>query len=188
MTTEELDPFLAELAAADEGEKATPADLAAVTKYGNHLMALHGTLARLEEEAKAIKKQVNEIAFDKLPKMMKDIGIRSLELSTGQTLKLASDLKASLPKARSDEVMKYVRENGGDDIIKQIVTIDAGRGKANAVAAVIDEAEKLGLECSETESIAAPTYSKWIRERLKDNKPTDLSLLGAFEFERVDIK
>lgn len=179
--------FLNDIADAAEGEKAGAADLAALVERCNEMAKLEGELARLEEKAAEVKKQMNELAINQIPKMMHDVGIRSVELADRRVVKIDSDLKASLPKKRSDEVMAYVREHGGSDIIKKNIEIDIGRGGDNVVASILAEATKLGLDAKVGETIAAPTYAKWIRDRLKDNKPTDLALLGAFMFERAKI-
>ena len=180
--------FLDSIAEADEGEKATGGELKARGQLGRRLAAYQGTLAGLEEEAATIKKEINAIALDQLPKMLHDVGLKSFELSDGRTVKLHTDLKASLPKARAGEVMGYIREHGGSDIIKNVITVEVDRGKDNAAASILHEAEKLGLAASRNETVAPQTYLKWVKDRVKDNKPTDLALLGAFQFERAELK
>lgn len=150
----------------------------------NRMFRIEQEIATLEEELKAKKASLYNIETKELPDEMDACGLKEFTMSNGQKIVVESIISASLPsqgqidKADEDEKamleyrlksgLKFLRMNGADSLIKNVLKLEIDKGKDNVVQDVIKFADELGIAHKREEKVHAQTLNKYIKERIRD--------------------
>jgi hypothetical protein len=77
------------------------------------------------EEAEALLKECKEtyaeFSEERIPDLMQELGLESIELSTGEKLKVENVFYAKIPSQRQEEAFKWLQDNGMGSVIKEEV-------------------------------------------------------------------
>jgi hypothetical protein len=141
-------------------------------------------LARLTEEYRAL-------IDDRIPDMMASLGVSTITLASGDSVKIKQVISASIPKdaEKKAEALEYIRSTGdGESLIKTKVEVLFGKGEGAAAQGLIDLVKQRGDRFSWDTSIHAQTLSAWVRERLEQGLPIDQEKLNLFILNRAEIK
>lgn len=164
----------------EDTEKQT-IDLAELDALCVKFLAAEGEVLRLAALMKTQQDIATKLSEQDIPEMMTKGGLTELKRSDGSTIKVQEDLFASLPKIRAVEIMAEVRNRGGEDMIKNELSIELGKGQ-NALAEKVEAfAKELALTVERSESIHSATYKKWIKTQMTSDKPIDLAFFGAYK-------
>jgi hypothetical protein len=83
---------------------------------------------------------------------------------------------------------EWLRENGYDDIIKNVVACEFGRGEDDQASAFKAFAAKEGFPADQTESVHSGTLKAFVRERVEAGDDFPMELFGAYVGQRAIIK
>ena len=106
----------------------------------------------------------------------------------GVKVVVETKIHASIPVARREEAFSYVRSIGEDDMIKNVVSMEFGKGEDNIAGDVVGKLEEMGFYPSRKTFVHPSTLKARILKRMKDGKNTDLDLLGAYTFQKLTTK
>ena len=143
------------------------------------LKNLEDEITNAEDSVKKLKEKANVISQFEIPQMMKEINIKKLKLTDGETVEVSNFYSASI--VDQELAFQWLRENGRGDIIKNDITVTFGRDEDNKALQYADLAKSNGFEPIQRETVHAVTLKALVRERLENNleMPSDIFKIYA---------
>ena len=145
-------------------------------------------IENLEKILKEAKKERDKISLEDLPSLLQEIGMTSFELDDGSKVKVGAVYGAHIKVENREEAFNWLRENAHDDIIKNTVTCQFGRGEDNQAPAFLDMAEKNGFIAEQKTAVHPQTLRAWVKEQTENGNEFPMDLFGAFIGQRATIK
>ena len=145
-------------------------------------------IAKVDTYLKEKKKELLKMTDEDMPSMLQELGVSSFTLDDGSKVDVKPLYGASIPVPRKEEAFAWLRDNGYDDIIKNVVSCNFGRGEDQKAADLIGAAQKLGFYPEQNESVHSSTLRAWVRERVESGDEFPMDLFGAFVGERATMK
>ncbi len=131
--------FASNLEKTDGGALKTVAELARIIK------AKEQEVADLERQHKDAKKELLRLTDEELPASMAEMGLASFTLDDGSTIDVKPTYGASILVANREAAYEWLRDHGHDDIIKNTVLCQFGRGEDDQAGAFAAFAQKQGF-------------------------------------------
>ncbi len=133
--------------------------------------------------------QVRKLREEEIPSIMLELGVKRLDLDTGQVLTVTQEVFASIPAANKTEAFAWLEDNKFGDLIKSEVKVNFGRGELTNAEALISSLVDQGLEPVFAESVHASTLKSFLKEQIAaGNSNLDLDLFGARPVSIAKIK
>ena len=107
-------------------------------------VALEEEMEQLQEQLKAKATAARKLSQEIIPARMSELGLESLTLSDGSSIKIKQLVHASIPVKYREEAFDWLREHGHGDIIKNQVSATFGKGEDTTASNFIDKIEELG--------------------------------------------
>ena len=143
---------------------------------------------RLDRELKGEKQNLLKLTDEDLPSTMADLGLSKFSLDDGSTVEVKPTYGASILVKDRPAAYDWLRDNGFDDIIKNIVSCQFGRGEDDQASAFHAFASQQGYPTSQNESIHAGTLKAFVKERIEAGEDFPHQLFGAYVGQRAIIK
>lgn len=157
-------------------------DLSQVRYAAERMRGAQREIDALETKLAEKKAELHKIESQELPDIMATCGIKEFTLESGEKIEVKDILKASIPSKsviekaspedkpeleyRRAEAFSWLRDNGLDPLIKNILEVEFGKNQDNMVKALADEAEKLGLPHRRDESVHSASLEKALKEKI----------------------
>jgi hypothetical protein len=120
--------------------EADQANASAIEKMGNTGLKSIAEIARaarnqeevvnnLEDQLKAAKRELLKLTDEDLPAMLQELGLSSFELDDGSKVTVRPTYGAHIKAENRETAFDWLRQNGFDDIIKNTVSCNFGRGE-----------------------------------------------------------
>lgn len=173
-----------------EANSASPDKLAKMRELAEEAGQLERSIVELEEAVKAQKERARQIKEGQLTEIMLELGIPTFETEDGIEFKLHNYMSGSLPKepeARASAI-DYVEEQGGEAIIKNVITITFEKSQHNEAMHVAQTIREMGYACEVEPSIHAGTLQKFGREKLAAGEDFDMERVGLNSGRVVKVK
>ncbi len=107
--------------------------------------------------------------------------------SAGGIEKEKDGLKKGELRKRLNEALTYLRENGGEPLIKNFVTLEFDKGKDNVVGRFTELADETGTPyCKET-TVHNGSLEKFIKELLAKGKQVPKDTFGLYTGSKAVI-
>jgi len=142
----------------------------------------------LDKELKLRKKDLLKLTDEELPSAMQELGLSSFSLDDGSTVNVTPTYGASILVANRPLAYDWLRDNGYDDIIKNVVSCEFGRGEDDRASDFKAFASKQGFPADQTESVHSGTLKAFVRERVEAGDDFPMELFGAYIGQRAIIK
>lgn len=176
--------------------KKTTGSLDNVNLLANRMTALEKEIASIEQKLKDKKSDLYKLETQELPDEMDACGLKKFTLTTGEEIAVEAVLSGSLPsknqieKADDDdrpilqhrlaEGLGFLRANGAESLIKNVLEFEVDKGKDNVVQDLIKIADDLGIPHSRDEKIHGATLNKYLKERIRDGKPVPMDTFSVY--------
>ena len=144
-------------------------------------------LEQHEQAAKDAKKEYQRITRELIPAEMEAMGLERVDVD-GNSISLQQFVYASIPASRKEEAFNFLRSVGEDDIIKNEVTVQFGKGQDNMAGAFYDDCLNQGYDPAQKQSVHPMTLKGWVKERLQSGQEIDLEMFGAYVGTEAKIK
>ena len=179
-------------------ESALPSDsaLAQVSDLAQCQIDLEDEVVRIEAELKETKAQLRKIAEVDIPEAFAELGIAELALATGESVTVATKLKAGIPTgskpesvAKREAAFNWLRAHEAEALIKAEIKTAFGKGekeKELQEKAIMTLAE-LGIAVDLKEAVPWNTLTSFVKERIEKGEPVDWELLGVVELSTTKI-
>ena len=100
-------------------------DLSGLSKLINRQLELDTMIEDMEDATKELKRERDLLSQETIPTKMQELGINETTMKDGSKVTVQEGFHCRIPKAREDEALQYLRQEGLGDIIKnQVSTID----------------------------------------------------------------
>jgi hypothetical protein len=143
---------------------------------------------RLDRELKDEKQALLKLTDEDLPSTMADLGLSKFSLDDGSTVAVIATYGASILVKDRPAAYDWLRDNGFDDIIKNVISCQFGRGEDDQASAFHAFASQQGYPTNQNESIHASTLKAFVKERIETGEDFPHTLFGAYVGQRAVIK
>jgi|TARA_R110000796_G_scaffold205247_2_gene321240 hypothetical protein len=169
-------------------EKLDQEGLNSVAGLARAIRGKEATISHLEEELKAQKKDLLKLTDEEMPAMLAEIGISKFSLDDGSEIIVKSTYGASILVDNRPQAFEWLREKGYDDIIKNTVACQFGRGEDDQASAFASFAEKEGFYAEQKTEVHPQTLRAFVKERVEAGEEFPMELFGAWVGQRATIK
>lgn len=169
-------------------EKVDSLGLGTVASLARSIRNQQEEVERLDKKLKSAKKDLLKLTDEELPTAMVDLGLTKFTLDDGSTVEVKPTYGASILVANRPAAYDWLRDNGYDDIIKNVVSCQFGRGEDDKASAFQAFAADQGFGSSQDESIHSGTLKAFVRERIEAGDSFPHDLFGAYVGQRAIIK
>jgi hypothetical protein len=159
-------------------------------------------IAGLARRAKLLEKEIEELAETlaereksyriltetTIPEAMAEAHLKKFVMEDGSSIDVRPFYSASIPKARQAEAFEWLRNNGCDDIIKNVVSVRFGRKEDSLCNKLLQTLGEQGYPAEQTEKVEPQTLKAWVKERIEKGHPIDSELFGVFIGQKAVIK
>lgn len=169
-------------------EKLNQGDLTTVAGVARAIRDKEKEVAVLEQKLKDEKKALLKLTDEELPTMLAEIGLSSMKLDDGSEVTVKPTYGASILVDNRPAAYEWLREQGYDDIIKNTVACQFGRGEDDKASAFKAFAEKEGYLAEQKEEIHPQTLRAFVKERVENGDDFPMELFGAYVGQRAVVK
>ncbi len=149
--------------------------------------SLEEEIRQLEEQLKAKAKAARKLSQEIIPAKMSELGLESLTLKDGSSVKVKQLVQASIPVRYREEAYEWLRENGLGDLIKNEVTVAFGRSEDNKAQQYAVLAQGQGYEPIQKLKVEPMTLKALVRERVEAGLDMPSDLFNLFTSNRTKI-
>ena len=151
------------------------------------LKTIQTTIKSLEDRIKDLKEDEKHYSFIIIPKLMEDMNLKSLKLKDGSELKITNKFFASAKADKKQEAIKWLRDNGLGDIVKNEIIVNFGQNEDNKAMAYATLAGERGYEPSQKESVHHASLSVVMKEWKDKGKEIPSDLFNLLDGNRTSI-
>jgi len=169
-------------------EKLDQAGLQTVAELARKIRDEEEYISSLEADLKKAKKGLLKLTDEDLPTMLAEIGLSSMKLDDGSEVTVKQTYGASILVDNRPAAYEWLREKGYDDIIKNTVACQFGRGEDEKAASFKAIAEKEGHYAEQKTEIHPQTLRAFVKERVENGDDFPMELFGAYVGQRAVIK
>lgn len=186
---------LAKLMEADfEAKQATSVEridqtgLTSVAGLARQIRDKETSIEALEKSLKASKHALQKLTDEEMPAMLAEIGISSFTLEDGSTVEVKQTYGASILVQNRPTAFEWLRDHQYDDIIKNSVMCQFGRGEDDQASAFSAFAETQGYIPQQKTEVHPQTLRAFVKERCEAGEEFPMELFGAWVGQRAVIK
>ena len=165
------------------------AQLKSVALLAAQLLAVEAELevmAAAWDKAKARSQRLAEVD---LPEALKEIGLESVTLKTGEVVSVREEVFCSVSEENKPKAFAWLEKNDAAGLIKTEVRVAFQRGEIERARKLLATLSKnKGAEVALLESVHAGTLKAFIKERLAAKKRVPMELFGARAVSRASVK
>jgi len=194
-TTDVKDPAAADLydygADADPDQEAVARAFAELDKLT--LQAERATAARkrAEDELTKAKAAEERLLTKEIPELLAKMRLDDCVTSSGLTVKMKREIKASLPgKERVEQRMgglRWLVDHGHGGVIKNLVSVELDRGEDTRADELVVDLRSKGFEVEAKKDVHAQTLSALVRELMAEGKIVPRDLFNIFDMRIAKI-
>lgn len=171
-----------------EALKVEDTSLAGVAKLGKRAKELEKEITDLETTLKERKEHFRKLTEEVIPEALTELGMKNFTMEDGSFIDIKPFYSASVSEARRAEAFQWLRDHGFDDIIKNTVSVQFGRGEDELCARLLSLLGQQGFPANQAEKIEPSTLKAWVREQVERGNAFPQELFGAYIGKRAVIK
>ena len=169
-------------------EKIDQQGLTSVAALARTIRDKEARISDLEQTLKEQKKELLKLTDEEMPSMLAEIGMSSFALDDGSTVEVKQTYGASILVDKRPEAYEWLRDHGHDDIIKNTVLCQFGRGEDDQAGAFAAFAQKQGFIPEQKTEVHPQTLRAFVKERCEAGEDFPMELFGAWVGQRAIIK
>ena len=169
-------------------EKLDNAGLSTVAGLARKIKQQQENVEKLDRDLKDAKNALLKLTDEDLPSTMADLGLSKFSLDDGSTVEVKPTYGAHILVKDRETAYEWLRDNGHDDIIKNVVSCQFGRGEDDNASAFQAFAAQQGYPAAQAESIHAGTLKAFVKERIESGEDFPHDIFGAYVGQRAIIR
>jgi hypothetical protein len=175
-----------------------------VRELAEEQLALERKIHNTEEILGLAKDRLHEMRTKTLPDAMREIGLSSFTMTDGSEVSIDKMYFASIPsddvieKAKTPEeadalrmrrvdALRWLRDKGHGDLIKNTFRVVFGKGQDKAADALTKTLNTRRLEYTRNEGVHPMTLRAFVREQIEKGRTIASDLLGATVLDMAKI-
>ncbi len=177
----------ADQATASSIEKMDNPGLASVAEIARAVRNQEDLVNKLDDELKEAKRELLKLTDEDLPSMLLELGLNSFELEDGSKVTVRPTYGAHIKAENKATAFDWLRQNEFDDIIKNTVSCNFGRGEDQEASAFFDYAQGLGYAAEQKTDVHPSTLKAFVKERVLKGETFPMETFGAFVGQHAKI-
>lgn len=169
-------------------EKLDQGGAISVASLARDIRSTEEVILDLENVLKTTKAKLLKLTDEELPALMEEMGISSLTLDDGSVVKVTRTYGGSILVENRPKAYEWLREHGYDDIIKNTVMCQFGRGEDDRAKGFAEFAAENGFAPEQKTEIHSQTLRAFVKERIEKGDAFPMELFGAYIGQRAIIK
>ena len=162
-------------------------DLSTLTGFAEAIIKQDAFVKELDEKLKEEKKKLLKMTDEDLPALMTEANSMEFTLLDGSKVTIKPQYGASIKVDNRPAAYEWLREHGHDDIIKNTISCQFGRGEDDLASSFKAFAEKEGYVPNQTEKIEPMSLRAFVKERVENGDEFPMELFGAYVGQRAVI-
>jgi len=162
--------------------------LTGISDLAKRALLIEKEIEDLESTLQERKEVLRDITDNRLPEAMRELNMNSFRMADGSFIEVKPFYSASIPADRKGEAYEWLRSKGFDDIIKNTVSVQFGRGEDGKAGTLISEIRAKGLIPEQAEKIEPSTLKAFIKDLVEQGVDFDSELFGAYIGWKAKIK
>lgn len=179
-------------------------ELTQARQMAQRLQMLQAEYAAMETALSRKAEEIRSLETEELPGFMEEIGLMEFTLMNGSKVSIKDIIRASLPTANQIEKekdgdkkaaletrlaagLKWLRSHKAEDLIKDLVMVNAGKGHGKAIKALMALAKKLQLPATQEETVHWQTLSGYVREQLEKGRNIPFEIFAVYVGKQAQI-
>ncbi len=143
---------------------------------------------RVAEESLAdLKQEFKDISQQKLPDAMRECNLAEIKLADGSKVSVQQFYSARIGKEREDEAFAWLKANGHEDIIKNVVSVQFGRGEDESAVNVMDNLIAQGYTPQNNRKVEPMTLKAFAREQVENGTDLPFDTFNVFVGQKTKI-
>ena len=169
------------------GESISTEELKSIACLVERQVQLEHALAALQAQANKTAEELKNLSENTIPDAMMAIGLSELKLSTGEAVKINKFYSASIPAAFAGQALDWLRKTGNDDIIKNNVICQFGKGEDDMATITMKLLRDKGLHPDQKTFVHPMTLKSFVKERIEGGQELPQEWFGVFVGNKTKI-
>lgn len=149
----------------------TDADLQTISDLANEQLRLQDEVEAAEERLKSLKEQLRSIERGKLPEALSRFRLTHFGIEGGGEISVKDEVYAGITEDHRAEAFRWLETSGNDDIIKNEVSLNFGKGQDDQASDLIDLLNERGYSFDRKRAVHPQTLKAFVRHALEEGVP-----------------
>ena len=156
-------------------------DLSGLSKLIQRQLDLDSEIENMEETMKEMKRERDLLSQETIPTKMQELGINETTMKDGSKVTVKEGFHCRIPKAKEEEALQYLKQEGLGDIIKNQVSTSFGTGEDNMAGDLAGYIESnFGITPDVKKSVHPSTLKATLKKRHEEGLTDPDDLFGIF--------
>ena len=156
-------------------------DLSGLSKLINRQLELDTMIEDMEDATKELKRERDLLSSETIPTKMQELGINETTMKDGSKVTVKEGFHCRIPKAKEEEALQYLKQEGLGDIIKNQVSTSFGTGEDNMAGDLAGYIEQnFGITPDVKKSVHPSTLKATLKKRHEEGLTDPDDLFGIF--------
>ena len=163
-------------------------DLKAVADLVRQQLVIERRIEDLEDELKRAQQNLAKISQEILPEALAEHGLSELKMEDGSKITVSQFIQAHISKEKQDEAFDWLRDHDFDDLIKNVVSLEFGKGEDDHARDVMETLTNRGYWPQNKQSVHPSTLKAFVKEQVEKGAEIPSDLFGIFIGKKAVIK
>jgi len=163
-------------------------DIIGIAALAKRAKVLQTEVEELEAVLKERKEQFRKLTEQTIPEAFAQTGMKAFMMEDGSKIEIKDFYSASISAERKSEAFQWLRDHGMDDIIKNTVSVQFGRGEDELCNRLLGLLGTQGYPVQQSEKVEPMTLKAWVKEQVERGNAFPMELFGAYIGQKAIIK
>jgi hypothetical protein len=163
-------------------------DLKAVADLVRQQLVIERRIEDLEDELKRAQQNLAKISQEILPEALAEHGLSELKMEDGSKITVSQFIQAHISKEKQEDAFDWLREHNFDDLIKNVVSLEFGKGEDDHARDVMETLTNRGYWPQNKQSVHPSTLKAFVKEQVEKGAEIPSDLFGVFIGKKAVIK
>lgn len=149
---------------------------------------LEKDIEELESVLSERKEKYRKLLEESIPSALNEMGMKSFKMADGSSIEVKAFYSASINANNRGAAYQWLRDKGYDDIIKNTVSVQFGRGEDQLCEGLLNQLREQNYPVTQAEKIEPQTLKAFVREMVERGEALPTELFGVFVGSKATIK
>ena len=158
-----------------------------VSFWAQEQLRLEEVVRLKEEDLADEKKKLKDIVEQKLPDAMRECNLSEIKLADGSKVSVQQFYSARIGKEREAEAFAWLKQNGHEDIIKNVISVQFGRGEDESAVSVSESLIAQGYAPTNKRWVEPMTLKAFAREQVENGTDLPFDVFNVYVGQKTKI-
>lgn len=163
-------------------------ELVSVAALAKRAKELEKLIEEMDTVLSERKEQLRKLMEETIPAKLQELGMREFKMTDGSTITVKPFYGASIKEEKRAEAFEWLRTNGYDDIIKNVVSVRFGRNEDTLCATLINSLREQNYPVEQVQKVEPQTLKAWVKEMVERGVEFPTETFGFFAGHKATIK